>query len=792
MADKEIYDIDELLAELHAKREEMEKRKARTMSFQPIDTEELMKGPRPKKIIEEPEEEPEQETEQSKAEQEEPAEETATVIPEHDTAIIKAIGEELGEVRDLRKQLTQTLEMPLVPVIQPLPDVEIIGPEEVPEEEEVTRLRREEMQDHPIFKTPAVNAVVIPETGSGEVAAPAPEEEIKIRKDTNQSTSVLNAKEDEESFKQFFGDTVIVEHNTVFGKKKQKEEKENETFQLPEILRDKETDPVKKAGMVKFRTWCTAAAALVALLTNTLMLHFFDYDPTVFYVLQTVLGAAALALNAIPIARGLLGAFRLRADAFTLPGLAVLFSLAQSAVRIADVLDIAAMTTAVSLPCLFLADLSILLDDSRRISNSGRVSALSKKYASLILEDAGLSKALCHDLNVGTGRILAKRRCAAVETSGDPTAFGSIRFAKFYRFQAVTVLVPFFTLLFTKFVFGAGWQDSADAAAVCAAVTAPFTAGLAAVLPLWKAQKGLDKVSAVLPGYESAEKIDSANCVVLEGRELFPKDKVLLHGIKTLDNERVDKAILYAASVLIHSCDTMAHMFLKVIQGKTDMLLETDSVVYEEGLGFSFWVDQSRVLVGRRELIEAHEINVPSRDYEDRYTKKSTRDAIYLAVSGKLCAMFVISYQPDEEMAALLKELAAQKKNIVVRTRDFILSPEKISEMYSIPRSMVSLVRDGNMQDLAKETDYIPSSPSLFTHMGSSSSFLGGMISSGRLISAARVSNAVGMVIVLLSAAIALLLTFTGSAVATPVAAILLFQVIWALIQCAVVFLRKI
>ena len=30
-----------------------------------------------------------------------------------------------------------------------------------------------------------------------------------------------------------------------------------------------------------------------------------------------------------------------------------------------------------------------------------------------------------------------------------------------------------------------------------------------------------------------------------------------------------------------------------------------DSVVYEEGLGFSFWVEQNRILVGRRELLEA-------------------------------------------------------------------------------------------------------------------------------------------------------------------------------------------
>ena len=341
------------------------------------------------------------------------------------------------------------------------------------------------------------------------------------------------------------------------------------------------------------------------------------------------------------------------------------------------------------------------------------------------------------------------------------------------------------------FLHGRDIFSAIRATAVALALITPFISSLIYVLPILKFQKTLSKVGAVIPGYSAAEDIATANCVVLEGRELFPREKVLLHGIKTFEKERVDQAILYAASVLIHSCDTMSYMFMKVIQGKTDMLFDTDSVVYEEGLGFSFWVDKNRILVGRRELLEAHEIDVPSRDYENRYTKTSTRDAIYLAVAGKLYAMFVISYAPDEEMQSMLQDLVKNNVNIIVRTRDFIISADKIARMYDIPRSLVTIVRESAMPELAKKTDYTRTSSSSLTHGGSVSALLKGIIGSHRLLTNVNFASTIEVVCIALGALIALILTFTGTLATTSTFTVLLFQLAWALLIFILLLFRR-
>ena len=58
-----------------------------------------------------------------------------------------------------------------------------------------------------------------------------------------------------------------------------------------------------------------------------------------------------------------------------------------------------------------------------------------------------------------------------------------------------------------------------------------------------------------------------------------------------------------------------------------------ENLTNEPGLGFTGWVQNNRVLVGNRELMRKHGVDIPSRDYESRYTRGG-RELVYLAVSA--------------------------------------------------------------------------------------------------------------------------------------------------------------
>ena len=586
--------------------------------------------------------------------------------------------------------------------------------ETIPEES-----RRADAEKHPVFTSAQVVEVNLPDsTPVTDFSETKQLETGKIRLTEEEkkaaTRTVLNTVEDEDDISNFFGPSIIVEHvdqmtkprQPNLGKKDEGAERidESEKDEDPEVVYETLSASYSSAkrgmivlGITSFLSLC------LLILSEVFNVQLFTSVP-----LRTGIQVALLVFGIISIrdefVSGLKGIFSSDADYGGVIMWSSLFILLDSIYRmVTDRQGEYYSLIPISLLAIMFHHLGIFLDASRNFKAYQMISENSKKYAGLVLPDQDFTHALALDLDVASPTVLLKRQCGFVDNYLAHTRSSSYQFSNIRKLLPFGVLCSLVVGVVTFFISQNSVSAAFRSAAMTSAILSSFLTTLPVALPIFKLQSKLNRVMAVVPGYSAAEEVASANCVVLEGRELYPRENVLLHGIKTFEKNRVDQAILYAASVLIHSCDTMSHMFLKVISSKTDILFDTDGVEYEEGLGFSFWVENNRILVGRRELLEAHEIEVPSRDYENRYTKSSTRDAIYLAVSGKLYAMFVISYAPDEEIAAKLHELEKENVNIIVRTRDFIITPDKIAAMYDIPRTMITIVRESSMNELSKK-----------------------------------------------------------------------------------------
>ena len=81
-----------------------------------------------------------------------------------------------------------------------------------------------------------------------------------------------------------------------------------------------------------------------------------------------------------------------------------------------------------------------------------------------------------------------------------------------------------------------------------------------------------------------------------------------LHGIKTFDQKRIDEAMVDAASIVCKSDCVLSYIFTQMIGGNEKILKKADSIVYEDSMGISAWVDGKRVLIGNRELMMNHNI----------------------------------------------------------------------------------------------------------------------------------------------------------------------------------------
>lgn len=633
------------------------------------------------------------------------------------------------------------------------------------------------------------------------------------------SDGLLNVREKvNDEFREFFGDTIIIDRDPSSARRTRQrrikdfvpateteeahivfeddEPRREPEAEIEEYRSDEDTEPVmadlmKRQAKSAMLMIFTALAALGMVAVNV-MAH---YDvpavaelkamPLAFAGVNFALAAVLFAMHAKRILTGFGRMITLKATASSLYALGSIVMLAEPVVcyLLGAMPDcfIAAPVAALSLMFAAIGD-NVALRGV--LFNFKQVSSGNEKHVSFVPPDE-VSSRLGKHTNVEQPEFILKRK-TGFSDNFIGNSFSDDSSSKMFK------SIPFVIFVASLVAAGLGFYrertpiGAFSAFAITAAISSTLCSTLKSALPLTNMQKSLSRFGVILPGYAAAEQVAGVNGVLLDGREIFPKGSVLLHGIKTFEKEQIDRAILYAASVLIPSCETLAPVFLNVIQGKTDMLYKTENIVSEDGLGFSAWADGHRVLIGGRDMMMSHEIDIPSLSYELNYTKTRARDPIYLAVNGRVFALFVVSYSLGREAEESIKKYEQEGIAILVRTNDFNITGQKISEIFSIPQSSVTVLRKAEAEYVSDIVSYKAHSESLFNHIGSLGSYTAGIMACHKLTSGAKASNIAVLISVLLGAAISLALCALGSLSEVTLTVVLLYHLVWALIVAGV------
>ena len=463
--------------------------------------------------------------------------------------------------------------------------------------------------------------------------------------------------------------------------------------------------------IAKTKLWLFIRAAATAILTAILFYYtlcgaypalpmpkaLFPENSTMsnYLIFMTALTGLVAIVGSATVGGGIANLFKMRANSDTLASLAILASLGQG---------IAAIThpdqfspEKLSLYCC-VASLSMLFNAVAKLSMIGRIqmnfrmlSTSSQKNALLSIQ----SDQMCHSLIRETSR----RR---------PTITYSARAGFFDDFLALSfsdkydvgvnrsvapvcligaVAVAFSTFFLTESLYG---SISAFTATLC--VCATLSTSFIETIPLSKLAKKLTPMGGMVSGNKAVEDFCDTRAVILSEKDLFPRGHVSLHGIKAFSRSRIDEAILDAASVICALNGTLSPLFLDMIGGNKKLLRKVDNIVFENGMGVSAWVDQRRVLIGNRLLMQNHGIELPRDKYEQGLLPNVQGSPLYLSNSGDVSARFLVSYMIDEELAFQLDALASRRKQMFVYATDANITPHKIWEIYGYPEDLIEVL----------------------------------------------------------------------------------------------------
>lgn len=266
---------------------------------------------------------------------------------------------------------------------------------------------------------------------------------------------------------------------------------------------------------------------------------------------------------------------------------------------------------------------------------------------------------------------------------------------------------------------------------------APASAVIAASLPLSVANKSLRADGAIVTSYASAFEYESTNAIAMDASELFPGSHCNIHGVKTFHGVRIDDSILIAASMLITAGGPISSLFNEVVMGRKELLHNVEELTYEDKLGLAGWIRGRRIFVGNRKLLENHNIEIPMSVDEARYCHDNRR-VIYLADSGKLAAIFVVSYSTDPRIAAYLSRIESNGINILVSTTDSNITEEFVARSFGIPVNSVKVV-SANVGKVLKDYSerVTPKTEAKIIHNGSPLAFLHSVSAASSLCSSA-------------------------------------------------------
>ena len=270
---------------------------------------------------------------------------------------------------------------------------------------------------------------------------------------------------------------------------------------------------------------------------------------------------------------------------------------------------------------------------------------------------------------IGRGLLLEDPNVLASQKTSFPRRFIELS-QKFYPSDDInrrlvpisfgaSVLVGAITLLITKDTL-----SSITAFTGAVSVSVPYFSYLVDALIISKNSKKLLEKGGMIAGWDAFNECSKANAIAFDSADVFDENGGNVFGIHPFYDIQIDEAILYTASLLVKSGGPLGNLFKRIIVGETSLLPPVDSLTYEDKLGLSAWIFNRRILVGSSDLLRNHNVVIPDMALIERHLCEG-RYPLYLAVDGKAAAVFIVSYDVNNENARLPARVIAEVRIVI-------------------------------------------------------------------------------------------------------------------------------
>lgn len=341
--------------------------------------------------------------------------------------------------------------------------------------------------------------------------------------------------------------------------------------------------------------------------------------------------------------------------------------------------------------------------------------------------------------------------------------------AVMYVILAVSVVIGFISAFLLE---ASAYQAITNAVSVFL-LSCPVSSLAVTAIPYFVTSTKVNKIHAAILGEAACDFYENSGVISFDDTEVFPPKAVKVTSIKTYNDNRIDKVIVYMAKIFEKVGGPLSYVFSSTIQTSADDTSEI-MIVENSSDGLHLKIDNEDILVGTGKYLRMYDIEAPV-DNVDETELRSLTSILYLVSNNQLAAKFYIKYSLNKRFENILKSFYDAGICCGVKTADPGIDNQLIAGNLKGTNYPISVINKSVM-DISKKEESLAGS---LICVSGIHSFLRSFIMLDKMRGTYKTNSVFGILGAIIGLAVSIGLIFTGGYVSSIV--LLLFQIFWLL-----------
>lgn len=303
---------------------------------------------------------------------------------------------------------------------------------------------------------------------------------------------------------------------------------------------------------------------------------------------------------------------------------------------------------------------------------------------------------------------------------------------------------------------------------------APLSAYVTFSYPMYRANIAAKEYDSAIIGDASLEEYSNASIISFDDKNVFPSYSVKVQNMRIYNNARIDRVLYYAASVFAYAGGPLQDVFEVATK---DMGVSQNVKIFDTEAGFlATQVDGVNIIFGSSQNLQSRGLEIPEGALRDDVDLSDELSIMYMFRENKLVAKMYIKYVMDSDIDLILKQFSGSGLYVCVRTFDPNIDEAMIAKIAGMKKMPLKIVRYSSADEVGRYEEKVDSG---LVTCGSPKSLLQVITYCGKVLHTKKTDIALGVLSVMIGAAILVLLLLADSLSVLSSLLIVLYQLVW-------------